>query len=190
MAFYCPLCFEPLDANTVLERVCLDHRLHEICPLGKEYGRALCRDDLDQDRCNSVMQFQNGVFIAHVGCIEENPFWTGSATVVPGSLTRNGHTLNHWMLGALAQIAVLAPGRREMWFPLSLFRTVNRLQGGVNRPSGRVVKLLGDRAAGKTVLAYMALSGLDGGHFTYTPADTFVYISSDLDPRPPNDAFS
>jgi hypothetical protein len=131
-----------------------------------------------------VKQFQQGVFILHAGCREENPFWDDAKAAVSVSpVTLRGHNLHHWMFGALKTLAIFEPRRKEMWFPLSLALTVNRLVASDRNPSGRVVKLLGAPAAGKTVLAYMALSGLRAGD-KHHPSDTYVHISPDhTDPK-------
>jgi len=189
MPLYCPLCFDVIKQGNSLIRVCLRH--HETEAVQDDYERLLCPRDRTRDLCNSVKQFQNGVFILHVGCREENPFWdeAKAAVSVPPLPSRLSHSLHHWMFGALTELANFAPGRKEMWFPLSLARTVNRLPAGDRSPSGRVVKLLGAKAAGKTVMAYMTLWGRHAGN-KHRSSDTYVHISPDLtDPKTRADEF-
>src|SRR5580692_12243121 len=189
MPLHCPLCFDEIKQDSSLIRVCLRHGERES--LQDEYERLLCPKDRARDLCNSVKHFQQGVFILHVGCREENPFWDQDKAVVsvPPVPSRAGHNLDHWMFGALTKLATFEPARKEMWFPLSLARTVNRLRAGDRRPSGRVVKLLGATGAGKTVLAYMALSGLHS-RSKHHASDTYVHISPDLtDPKIRADEF-
>lgn len=189
MPLRCPLCFDEIKQGSSLIRVCLRHDDRELVP--DEYERLLCPKDRARDLCNSVKHFQEGVFILHVGCREENPFWdqAKAAVSVPPVPSRAGHNLDHWMFGALTKLATFEPARKEMWFPLSLARTVNRLRSGDRSSSGRVVKLLGTTGAGKTVLAYMALSGMHAGG-KHHASDTYVYISPDLtDPKIRADEF-
>jgi hypothetical protein len=189
MPLHCPLCFDEIKQGSSLIRVCLQHRQGEL--LVDDYERLLCPRDPTRDLCNSIKHFQQGVFILHVGCREENPFWdqAKAAVSVPPVPSRGGHNLHHWMFGALTELATFEPARKEMWFPLSLARTVNRLRAGDTSSSGRVVKLLGATGAGKTVLAYMALSGLHS-RSKHHASDTYVHISPDLtDPKIRADEF-
>ena len=109
MPLYCPLCFDEIKQGSSLIRVCPRHREKES--LQDEYERLLCPRDRARDLCNSVKQFQQGVFILHIGCKEENPFWDDAkaGVSVPSVPSRAGHSLHHWMFGALTELATFEP---------------------------------------------------------------------------------
>ncbi len=181
----CPLCFQKLDPLQQLARVCLTHK-----DRAQTFSFDIDRKDIfcQVKTCENPRSIQTGVFLRHIGCPAKNPYWKSEkeGVVVPESdtLDREGKVfqVQHWMFGALRELAELDPKASEMWFPLHMFRTVNwyPLDERQGQQIGATIRLAGAKNAGKTVLATMALVPYGYAQPQPVPAfrvENFIYVS-------------
>ena len=181
----CPLCFRKLDRTQQLARVCLSHKDHR-----QTFYFDIDRKDIfcPVKSCENPRSIQTGVFLRHIGCPAKNPYWKGEGQPVAipeaDTLERASKVfhIQHWMFGVLRELAELEPEGPEMWFPLHMFRTVNwyPLDERQGQQIGATIRLAGAKAAGKTVLATMALVPYGYGQPQAAPSfrvENYIYVS-------------
>jgi hypothetical protein len=189
--YYCPLCLNELKpgGEDQLLRFCRTHpqntRFINIDPFGM--NEIFCPGDHEGTICNRGGA-DTGPLLLHQKCSQVNPFWNGSQVVVPATVkyrieansdNTNTATLKHYLLSAMRDLPEFAQKSHGMWFPQALFRAFHeqRASGGMTSS----VLLLGGQAAGKSVLATMAIRPEtwrgdlpDGGHLG---TSAYAYVS-------------
>lgn len=189
--YFCPLCLDELKpGRDQLLRFCRVHpdqtRCVEIDP--HDMSGIFCPGDHLSSSCN-LGKVDYGPLLLHVGCKQSNPFWDETKTVVEvppavqyemaGAANTSTATLKHWLLDAMREVPEVFRINRAMWFPQALFRAFHEQE--TTRGLASTVLLLGGQAAGKSVLATMALrpetwrGALPGGGFLDTSG--YVYVS-------------
>lgn len=166
MAYKCPLCLEELADRDRLVRFCSRHRTFAEFT-GNEFEleeKIFC----PEHRCDANNSIGiPGVFLCHVGCDGQSPFWVGNKVQIDGddesitfaTINKNGKEedvpFKHWQVAMLK--AVLAAGdkgnRKEMWFPHLLLMAMAEDLKGINSR----VALAGSTKVGKTVIALQAM---------------------------------
>jgi hypothetical protein len=130
-----------------------------------------------------------GPLLLHVGCKQTNPFWDTASgkfevppTVYykldPNTSGSGTSALHHWLLEAMREVPDEFRINREMWYPQALFRAFHEQY---ETSLATTVLLLGGQAAGKSVMATMALreetwtGALPGGGIIQR--SDYVYVS-------------
>ncbi|MGI8783251.1 MAG: hypothetical protein ACR2L2_06330 [Acidobacteriota bacterium] len=193
MSYKCPLCLKTLTDSDELQRYCTSHldKTATIQCLPENF--VFFESELSStifcpiSRCPANAQIEFGVFLRHVGCKSENPFWVEADSVVkvpgnpqgivvPYELDLGGEkkkTVNvqHWEIGMLRRV----PSTREMWFPLLLLRATAEEHKG--KRFGQLVELAGSKGVGKTVLALQAmdLQGYEGKSRRTVTVNDYIY---------------
>lgn len=164
----CPLCHEELVASEEMLWCLPTRRRRKV-----KREPVKCADgwleQLWKDKKVSGTSPATDIFLCHVGCEAENPFWDKAAKVVklvvedgtPSTLVDLGgeemEEVAHWEIGMLSQVLDSledAQNIREMWFPSLLLRAASGPAG--NQHFTRVL-LAGPPTVGKTVVAMQAL---------------------------------
>jgi hypothetical protein len=189
--YYCPLCLNELKpgGKDQLLRFCRTHpqntRFIDIDPHGM--SEIFCPGDHIETICNRGGA-DTGPLLLHEKCSQINPFWNGSQVDVPATVkyrieansdNTNTATLKHWLLSAMRDVPAGFQKSHGMWFPQALFRAFHEQQASGGMASS--VLLLGGQAAGKSVLATMAIKPEtwrgdlpDGGHLD---TSAYAYVS-------------
>lgn len=160
----CPLCLKELKTGAEFLRVCRAHDEPAIGPvLYHPRDRAVFACDAEDcpgDKMDSSLV--HGIFLLHVGCECENPFWNaGTNKVDVPSIAQvawktGARTFEHWEVDVLRELAKAAPDRKEMWYPIALFEALNGT--GHRGRTGCLLLLHGPMSSGKTILATMAMN--------------------------------
>ena len=188
--YYCPLCLEELvPGKSQLLRFCRVHPdLTKCIDIDTvDMTSIFCPGDHLTTDCN-LGKVDVAPLLLHVDCKQDNPFWDGNRFDIPQvvyykldptSTNTGTATLKHWQLDAMREVPDNFRINRPMWFPQALFRVFHEQQQNLGLAS--TVLLLGGQAAGKSVLATMALrpetwrGSLPGGGFF--EASGFLYVS-------------
>ena len=167
----CPLCLKELTTDDEFERFCTEHPdKRETFKCFSEAKKIFCLDGkCPHNRSVGIP----GVFLRHVGCGAENPFWvtdkdgkarvlfpetSGEDSTITTTIDGNSVQIDHWEVALLR----MAPNdAQEMWFPLMLMRamteTIKSEENGREKKIGALVELAGAAWVGKTVLAIQAM---------------------------------
>lgn len=162
MGYKCPLCLKDLTGDEKLSRFCIQHGTSEEFIFAESREKMFCPEP--DGSCNDLIE--TGVFLRHLGCPAENPFWDqtskrvqiatdNSSTIRHTITTANGPQdvqVTHWEIAMLQSVPTDA---KEMWFPLMLLRATAEERNG--KRIGALVELAGAREVGKTVLALQAM---------------------------------
>jgi hypothetical protein len=166
MEYLCPLCLERLKPKEQLIRFC---RLHPDLTKCIDVDDNLltniyCPGGHLSQNCN-LNPVDYAPLLAHQKCNQRNPFWGDDRFDIPATVYYKVHSaqgrdqpLDHWLVQALRDIPESFRENEAMWFPQALFRIFN---GNKERKTSdwlaSTVLLFGGQAAGKSVLATMAL---------------------------------
>lgn len=176
MDYRCPICQKLLDENDKFRRYCLQTHKH------REDTFAFSPFNFERDvqcpvrGCKSSGNIEDGVFIRHIGCTAENPFWNGTKVEIQGSqkdgnryIDATGRKIVHWQIRAFRS---LPSDFHEMWFPAVLLQTAAKepeLNASII-PRGVMIGLAGATKVGKTVCAMQALDR--EGYITHESKNT------------------
>jgi hypothetical protein len=197
------LCLAVLGSNDYLLRFCPLHDDQDDQQLFTAQIR--CTGDWQQAlRCptpshHAATSIAADTFVAHVRCSAWNPFVikqdgnpaAEGIRIDKDVIDKDGHLVTHWQLGTLKQGAQYFPNHHEMWFPRVLLGATYRRSGP--RPAATFVKLCGNKRAGKTILANMALytgnySEL-GEKLRYVYDNHYIYLPPVFTQTIPSDLF-
>jgi|SRR6185312_6704823 len=165
----CPLCLKTLGLTDKILRFCSKHPdATELLTLdGDVHSKLFCQPK-DGSACK-VSSVQDAPILVHDGCGSLSPFQKGHTFDIESRVHYGDKQIHSWQLD-VPRMMPLEYRSQAMWFPLSLFLAVNELP---ERKRSATVLLLGEQAAGKSVLATMAIRAATWAGETYG----YVYVS-------------
>lgn len=204
--YRCPLCLQTINIGDRLIRYC--HQCDELRSI--EFSPSLLAEEATcgNNGCNAAKRLVGGVFFSHWGCSATSPFWKSGGFGIPGELKGESLMLEfdqpignqrfiHWQINLLGRIAELGArisggdgnGRiapegialedlQYMFYPKQLLAAT---ESDKDTRTGYFVALAGVPGAGKTVLAFQALSRrgyLPTGSTDQIELQDFIYSES------------